>query len=109
MIWQRKSSKILGNTKRSWWHIVNEVCHEGEPGEAGSDDSDEARDESDLDSLCSDEEEDTVKKSKQRYNPRTRSEDFKFKFGMEFPSIDDLRHVLKEEFIRGDREFRFVK
>ena len=80
---------------KKWWSSVNEVCIEQG---GGGDDSDGVRSGSDLDSLCSDDEE---------YNPRSNLSRFKFKLGMEFPSMDDLRSVLIEEFIKVDRQYTF--
>jgi len=88
---------------QQWWSFVNDVCDQ--VGDGGSDG---VRSESDLESLCSDEEEQTKRKSKREYNPRRKQSDFSFKLGMIFPTIEHLREVLKEEFIKIDREFKYV-
>ena len=90
---------------KEWWSSVDEVCIEQG---GGDDDSDGVKYGSDLDSLCSDDEEQTTRKSRQEYNPRSNSSHFKFKLGMEFPSMVDLRSVLIEEFIKVDRQYTFV-
>ena len=91
-----------------WRTVVEEVCNNDQHVDE-SEDSDGFRSESDLDSLCSEGEEyDGVRRSRRQYNPRSGMDGFKFKLGMEFPSIEDLRNVLREVFIKEDREFKFL-
>ena len=88
-----------------WWAVVNEICNDGA---GGDEELDGIRSESDLDSLCSDEEEQSTRKSKRELNPQSSREDVQLKLDMIFPSIDHLRSVLREVFIRGNRDFQYL-
>ena len=88
------------------WAAVNEVYNVGNDRQQ---DSDGSWEESDLDSLCND---DVVHnrrgRSKNEFNPQSRFENFKFKIGMEFPTMTHMRNVLREVFIQNDRDFKYV-
>lgn len=67
-----------------WLYIVNDVCNEVHVRDDGSDG---VRSESDLKSLCSDEEEQATRRSKKEYNWCRNPVDFKFELGIEFPLL----------------------
>ena len=90
---------------RDWSSVVIDVCNSGV---AGEEETDGVMLESDLDSLCSDDDQQTRKKSRRAFNPHSNLDDFKFRLGMEFTTIVHLRDVLKEVFIRDNREFKYV-
>ncbi|XP_062074277.1 uncharacterized protein LOC133778393 [Humulus lupulus] len=87
-----------------WWASVTSLCIQG------VDENEDAYiSDSDVNSLCSDEDECDRKRSKKEYNPRTAEFiTFKFCLGMEFATVEQLRHALKEYFISNDREFVYV-
>ena len=91
---------------QKWWSDVNAVCNDND--NKGDGDSNGFVSESDLESLCSDEDEQLTKKSKREYNPRSNLADFKFKLGMQFPTMGHLRHILREESIQNDKEFQYI-
>lgn len=84
---------------------MNDVCNNGDADEG---ESDGVWSDSDLDSMCSDDEEHTRKKSRMEFNPRSGLDDFKFRLGTELPTIVHLKNILKEVFIKDDREFKYV-
>ena len=66
---------------KHWWSVVNGACTDVQ---GGDDESDGVRSGSDLDSLCSDEDEPSSKKRWSEYNPNSNTTDFQFKIGKAF-------------------------